>query len=147
MWILPVKTIFPQIAHQLCRLFQARVPGDLKIKKILALNFAEIKSPTHISLCSRGSLANLSTRAACEAFIGRLTWRLTFFQSKELFHPTHLPKYLIGESLHLGGILGVAASRARVGIKLGGLWWGHSSSHLLIFFYPKPVSNPSCHGT
>ena len=83
---------------------------------------------TQASLCSKGSLANFWTRAACESFMGRLTWNIVWKYHQPKFL-THLPKYLIGEPFHLSGILGVASSSARVSIELGGLWGDHSSSH------------------
>ena len=60
--------------------------------------------------------------------MGRLTWNIVWKYHQPKFL-THLPKYLIGKPFHLSGILGVAASSARVSIKLGGLWGDHSSSH------------------
>ena len=94
LWILPEETIVPQIAHQLCSLFQARIVCDLKIKEIMVWSLLKILSPTHISLCSSGSLANLLTRAACEAFIGRLTWKWTSLKACNF--PPHPPPQIFG---------------------------------------------------
>merc|ERR1719352_1887256 len=94
--LIPEETIVPQIAHQLCRLLQARVVRD-----------------PHLIL------------------LQRLTSKLVNQSSLRSIHRTsHLPKYLVGEPLHLGGILGIAFGSARVGEKLGGLCRDHSSCHL-----------------
>merc|ERR1719317_259639 len=52
----------------------------------------------------------------------RLTCKLLDEGSLRIIHgSSHLPEYLIGKPFHLGGILGVAPSSARVSIKLCGL--------------------------
>merc|ERR550532_1102143 len=52
---IPEETIVPQIAHQLCSLFQARIVCD-----------------PHFTLLKRFTCKLINQRA-CEAFIGRLT--------------------------------------------------------------------------
>merc|ERR1719180_315373 len=91
--LIPEETVVPQIAHQLCRLLQARVVSD-----------------PHLILLKRlaGKLSNQSS-------LRSIHWT------------SHLPKYLVGESLHLSGILRVAFRSSGVGEKLGGLCRDHSA--------------------
>ena len=72
--------------------------------------------------------------------------KLTKFKANN-FPATHLPEYLVGEPLHLRGILRVAFGSTGVGKKLGGLGRDHSSCHLANLCVIFPASNPSCHGT